>query len=103
MAACTIDVRLDPRSDPAIFQVVLRAGNGETLHFVTMSSAVNARISGGHTPEDVIAAAFRFLLDREPKESILPRFDISVISRYFPEFERELPRYLATAGGERDA
>ena len=40
-------------------------------------------------------AAFRFLLDREPKESILRRFDVAVISRYFPEFERELPRYLA--------
>jgi hypothetical protein len=31
------------------------------------------------------------LLDREPKESILGRFDAMVISRYFPEFERELP------------
>ena len=36
----------------------------------------------------------RFLLDREPKESILGRFDVTVISRYFPEFERELPHYL---------
>jgi hypothetical protein len=35
------------------------------------------------------------LLDREPKESILGRFDVTVISRYFPEFERELPRYLS--------
>ena len=47
---------------------------------------------GTHTPERCIEAAFRFLLDREPKESILRRFDITVISRYFPEFERELPR-----------
>ena len=42
----------------------------------------------------LVEAAFAFLLDREPKESILARFDLSVISRYFPEFERELPRYL---------
>jgi hypothetical protein len=34
------------------------------------------------------------LLDREPKESILRRFDVTVISRYFPEFEQELPHYL---------
>ena len=40
-------------------------------------------------------AAFRFLLDREPKESILRRFDVTVISRYFPEFEREFPHYLS--------
>jgi hypothetical protein len=32
---------------------------------------------------------FRFLLGREPKESILGRFDATAISRYFPEFERE--------------
>jgi hypothetical protein len=37
----------------------------------------------------------RFLLDRKPKESVLSRFDLTVISRYFPEFERELPRYLS--------
>ena len=42
-----------------------------------------------------LEAAFRFLLDREPKEAILGRFDVTVISRYFPEFERELPHYLS--------
>jgi hypothetical protein len=34
-------------------------------------------------------------LDREPKESILGRFDVTAILRYFPEFEREMPRYLS--------
>ena len=51
--------------------------------------------AGKHTPERCLEATFRFLLDREPKESILTRFDVTVISRYFPEFERELPRYLS--------
>jgi hypothetical protein len=37
------------------------------------------------------------LLAREPKECILQRFDVTVISSYFPEFERELPRYLKRA------
>jgi hypothetical protein len=37
----------------------------------------------------------QFLLDRKPKESILQRFDVTAISRYFPEFEREMPRYLS--------
>jgi hypothetical protein len=50
--------------------------------------------AGKHTPERCLEAAFRFLLDREPKESILERFDVTVISLYFPEFEQELPRYL---------
>jgi hypothetical protein len=35
-----------------------------------------------------------FLLKREPKESILRSFDLTVISRYFPEYEREMTRRL---------
>jgi hypothetical protein len=31
---------------------------------------------------------FAFLLEREPTESILSSFDVGVIGRYFPEFER---------------
>jgi hypothetical protein len=50
---------------------------------------------GMHMLERCLEAAFRFLLDREPKESILGQFDVKVISSYFPEFERELARYLS--------
>jgi len=41
-------------------------------------------------PADLVRRSFEFLLAREPKESILPVFDLSVIERYFPEFEREM-------------
>jgi hypothetical protein len=82
--------------DPLDFEVVVREGTGETRHRVTISEAKSERLTAGHhTPERCLEAAFRFLLDREPKESILARFDISVISSYFPEFEQELPRYLS--------
>jgi hypothetical protein len=60
-----------------------------------MTQETSDRLTAGkHTPERCLEAAFRFLLDREPKESILSRFDVTGISRYFPEFEQELPRYL---------
>jgi hypothetical protein len=42
----------------------------------------------------VVEASFAFLLEREPRESILRSFDLSEISRYFPEYERELRRAL---------
>ena len=78
------------------FRVVVREGKGETRHDVTMAQATFERLAGaGHTPEQLVEAAFRFLLDREPKESILGRFDVDIIARYFPEFEREIPNYLA--------
>jgi hypothetical protein len=82
--------------DPLDFEVVVREGEGETRHHVTMSREMCDRLTADkHTPERCLEAAFRFLLDREPKESILGRFDVTVISRYFPEFERELPHYLS--------
>jgi hypothetical protein len=90
-----IDVALAKDADPLEFTVVIREDAGETRHAVTMARNLHERLTRGRqTPIGFVEAAFRFLLDREPKESILTRFDISVISRYFPEFERELPRYL---------
>ena len=83
-------------TDPLNFEVAVREGSGESRHRVTMSRETYGHLTGGKdTPDAVIEAAFRFLLDREPKDSILPRFDVTVISHYFSEFERELPRYLA--------
>jgi hypothetical protein len=91
-----IQVQRTTEGDPLEFEVVVREGQGETRHHVTMARETCERLTAGrHTPERCLEAAFRFLLDREPKETILGRFDVTVISRYFPEFERELPRYLA--------
>lgn len=49
---------------------------------------------GRVAPEKVVRAAFEFLLAREPATSILPRFDCSVIRRYFPDVDAELPRMI---------
>ena len=91
-----IEVRRTGEGDPLEFEVLVREGKGESRHHVTMRQETCERLtSGRHTPERCLEAAFRFLLDREPKESILRRFDVTVIAQYFPEFEQELPRYLA--------
>jgi hypothetical protein len=80
--------------DPLVFAVTIRDGSGETRHEVTSARAYARRVAGSESAERFIEAAFRFLLDREPKEQILFRFDVSVIARYFPSFERDLPRYF---------
>jgi hypothetical protein len=91
-----IEVRRTGEGEPLEFEVIVRGGQDETHHQVTMARETCHRLTAGeHTPERCIEAAFRFLLDREPKESILGRFDVTVISRYFPEFEQELPQYLS--------
>jgi hypothetical protein len=89
-------------NDPLTFCVVVRGHGSETRHEIKLSRADYDRLTvGRHTPEQCIDAAFRFLLDREPKEAILAAFDIALIARYFPEFERELPCYLAMDSGAR--
>jgi hypothetical protein len=93
--AVMIEVTRIDDGDPLAFEILVREGKGETRHRVTMARATCERLGGGRfTPEQCLEAAFRFLLDREPKETILGRFDVMVIARYFPEFERELPSYL---------
>jgi hypothetical protein len=67
-----IEVRRNSEGGPLDFEVVVREGAGETRHNVTMSHEMCERLTAGkHMPERCLEAAFRFLLDREPKESIL--------------------------------
>jgi hypothetical protein len=60
---------------------------------VTVSAAELDRYDPGATdPAALVRRSFEFLLAREPKESILPRFWLSLIARYFPEYELEIRR-----------
>jgi hypothetical protein len=82
----------------SMFHVSIRDDDSSTEHEVTLSASDYDRIGTRHgTPEDFVRACFEFLLDREPKESILPRFDVSVISRYFPEFESTIQGFDPTS------
>lgn len=89
-----IEARMSEDGDPLVFDVRVREGASETRHRVTLSRKDFERLGAGAAAEKLIDAAFRFLLDREAKESILAGFDVSVIARYFPEFEQKLPQYL---------
>jgi hypothetical protein len=62
-----IEVRRTGEGDPLEFEVVVRQGQGESRHPVTMAQQTCDRLTGGkHTSERCLEAAFRFLLDREP-------------------------------------
>lgn len=76
------------------FAVDVREGRGSSRHTVTLDPALLARLGNGVSGETFVEGVFAFLLEREPKESILSRFDVSVVSRYFPEFESEIGSYL---------
>jgi len=49
------------------------------------------KISGGREDaESLVVRSFEFLLQREPKESILRRFNLRDIETYFPEYPGKL-------------
>ena len=96
-----VEINRTGSDDPLRFRVIVREGATESRHEVTLSRADCNRLTAGrHTPEQCIAGAFRYLLDCEPKESFFAAFDVGVISRYFPEFDRELPAYLAEGSSQ---
>jgi hypothetical protein len=70
-------------------------GKHETLHRVRLTESDRQRLGGANvSPEELIKESFAFLLERESNTSILSRFDLPVISRYFPEYEREIRKRL---------
>ena len=61
-----------------------------THHRVRVTKAALAQFSEDRPPEDLLGESFRFLLEREPNNSILSSFDLPLIGRYFPEYEEEI-------------
>lgn len=90
-----IDVKRLPGTEPMLFGVTVREGASQSRHEVSMAQTTWEKLNSKNcSPEKCVEAAFVFLLEREPKEAILASFDIMLIKRYFPEFEREFPNYL---------
>jgi hypothetical protein len=90
-----IEVQATDQGDTYACQVTVSERGGETRHHVTLRKADYERLSGGKaSPEALVTESFRFLLEREPKESILRSFDLTVIGRYFPEYERQITKRL---------
>lgn len=92
-----IDVHSTPESDGWSFRVTVSEGSSQTTHRVTMSRNSYQQLTNeACTPEELVRRSFEFLLEQEPKESILREFEITVISRYFPDYEAEITRRIRT-------
>ena len=62
-----------------------------TDHDVTVSRVDWERFGADfRTPEALVEASMRFLLEREPKEQIMSAFDLGQIPRYFPSYTRDI-------------
>jgi hypothetical protein len=90
-----IKVETKAQDDGWEFQVTVIEGRRQTSHRVTMSKATYDQLTGGTvSPEECVKQSFEFLLQREPKESILRQFDLTKISYYFPDFEQAFQQRL---------
>ena len=73
--------------------VAIRDGGTASEHEVRVTNADLARLApGAPDPTTLVERSFAFLLEREPPSSILRRFDLPVIGRYFPEYEASIRR-----------
>ena len=95
MNASRIDVVAIDATGPLWFAVTVFEDSGESRYETTLRETELVRLGDGASAEAFVAAAFRFLLDREPRQAILAKFDIAVIAHYFPEFDTQIGRYLA--------
>jgi hypothetical protein len=84
------------RAAETTYRVTVEERGTRTIHDVRVTPEdVQRYAPPGVTPEKLVDASFQFLLAREPKESILRRFDLPVIEKYFPEY----PRVIRATGG----
>lgn len=73
------------------FTVIVDEKSTSSQHTVSLDdrcyqNLTNRRIS----KEKLIKRSFEFLLAREPKESILSKFNLKIINNYFPDFEDKI-------------
>ena len=90
-----VNIHIEPHG-PERYQVTVTEGGSRSQHTVSLSPAYYEKLTQKRVPEqNLIEESFRFLLEHEPKESILREFDLPLIGRYFPDYEAEIRRRLS--------
>ena len=78
------------------FEVIVKS-NTVTTHIVTLSDKVHTNLTNDKvTKEQLLDFSFKFLLDREPNTSILSSFELTIISRYFSDYEKSVKKWCSS-------
>jgi hypothetical protein len=100
ISAHSISATLHP-GNAFTFNVIVRDARGESRNRMTIGAArAQNWTKFGAEPSRCVEAVMRFLLNREPKESILGTFDTNGVRRYLLQFNDAFPQYLVRLGGE---
>ena len=95
MAQSASAVLCSPTDDGWHCQVTVGDGSDAAEHEVAVDRATLDDLAPGATPEALVEASFRFLLEREPAEAILRSFELPIIARYFADFPDEIRGRMA--------
>lgn len=69
--------------------------DSSTEHIVLLSDRFHQDVTNNKlTKTELITHSFEFLLKRESNQSILKKFDLEVISQYFPEYIDEIKKNI---------
>ncbi len=80
--------------DSTTFEVIVK-DNSTTTHKVTVTPSYYEKLTNKRvTSEVLVERSFEFLLQRESNTSILRSFELSEISRHFPEYEKTIQEML---------
>ena len=94
-----LEVVCQPTPDGFSCDVVVGSDAGATRHRVNVTQVELERLAPGHyDPVELVAASFAFLLEREPRESILRSFELPLIERYFPGYEEQIRAQMVDKG-----
>ncbi|XOJ84568.1 hypothetical protein ABXT54_06960 [Methylophilaceae bacterium Uisw_099_01] len=67
--------------------------NASTVHIVLLNDRFHLDVSNNKlTKTELITKSFEFLLERESNQAILKKFNLEVISQYFPEYFDEIKK-----------
>ena len=77
------------------FEITVKAKQ-LTKHVVSVTDQMLINLTNNKiSKEELLNFSFNFLLEREPNTSILSKFDIIVISKYFPEYISKVENYCS--------
>ena len=76
--------------------VVLGDDPGATRHEVSVDRATLEDLAPAATPEVLVTESFKFLLEREPRGSIMREFELPIIGRFFADYPEEIRRRLSS-------
>lgn len=77
----------------ALFAVTVldEKSDSKTVHEVELTDEYWKRLTEARaSQEDLVHESFVFLLEKEPKESILSAFNLKKIQEYFPDYEGDM-------------